>query len=93
MVNLQDDFDGRHRTLTEILLMKIAAQQDENDEYNQTVDLESYRQSLAESNPALAHWMEQQTAEKRQELLKQVTLAESVAYAILWALDNYSEHP
>lgn len=91
MVNPPDEFDERHRVLTEILLMKLAEQQDENAEYNRSVDLETYRQSLAESNPALSHWMEQRTVEERQELLKEVTLAESVAYAILWALDNFSD--
>ena len=89
MVNPQDEFDERHRILTEVLLVKLAEQQDENAQYNRTVDLEHYRQSLAQSHPDLARWMEQLTAERREELLKEVTLAESIAYAILWALDAY----
>jgi predicted molibdopterin-dependent oxidoreductase YjgC len=60
---------------------------------NRIFDLDEYRKEIAESHPEMARKFEQLTTDKREEYLKQIAMAESVAYAILWAMDHLPEFP
>jgi hypothetical protein len=93
MQPLDDNFARRLQLLTKVLLVKLREQWIENKEKNRDFDLDEYRKALAESDPEFSHWFEQLTAIERQELLEQLAIADSVAYAILWAMDHLPEHP
>lgn len=88
MVNLQDDFGGRLRSLTLVLLRKLHEQLNENEEFFQVGNLDEYRKDLAEADPEAARRFEQMTIEDRKEAMKQLAMVEAIAYAILYALEK-----
>ena len=93
MQPLDDDFARRLQDLKTVLVEKFSEQWIENEQQNRIFDLEGYRKDLAEAHPEMSRWLEQMTFDNREEVLKQLTMVEAVAYAILWALDHIHEHP
>jgi uncharacterized membrane-anchored protein YhcB (DUF1043 family) len=88
-----DAFAQRLRVLTRLLILKLDEKLVENEQENRIYDLDQYRKDLAEANPESAHRFEQMTADERKQYLNQIAMAESVAYAVLWAMDHLPEHP
>ena len=70
-------------------MLKLDDQLRENKEHLLMGDLDAYRKDLAEADPEAAQRFEQLTIEDRDEALKQIAMVEAIAYAILWALQDY----
>jgi hypothetical protein len=91
MQPLDDDFARRFQELKTVLVNKFTEQWIENEQQNRIFDLEEYRKDLAKEHPEMSRQLEQMTFEKREEALKQLTMVEAVAYAIVWAMDHLPE--
>ncbi len=93
MQPLGDNYARWLLTLTAVVELKLIERQKANEEQNRKLDSEEYRKTLAESHPELVRQYEQLTAEEWEEGQKQHAMAQSVAYAILWAMEHLHEHP
>lgn len=93
MESLPEFPESELRTLTLLFLLKFDERitaLENDDEYQDKSD--AYRDALAETNPLIAKRFEQMTKEQRQEAIKNLAIAESVAYLVRYALDNSSQY-
>jgi hypothetical protein len=88
MQPVDDQFARRLRLLTAVIVLKLTERQEHNEQQNRRLDSEEYKKALAESYPELVRLYEQLTTDEWEEALKQLTMAESMAYGILWAMDH-----